>query len=528
MESSEPPQSAGERAGQDDQGIVANLSTADLERLSAYCGPEVYSMVEDEKQREIKERNNAMREAIKDPAKSKREGRSKIGPTAEFITIKSKTDKEDTPAKPENVQNGKPLREILGLDVFYNTAKHIRVGFRVMLDVELSKLLEWLAPSEEERAAKEMVLVQLEMVVAALFPKAQMCVFGSYVTGLSLPGGDIDVCIKANGDEIAMLRLLVYALSRLELLHSFECVFNTGVPVVKAIDKNTGVKLDISIWQANAINTTNFVKAKCKEYKYMQPLVLLLKLFLQLRNLNDTYIGGIGSYLLYCMVLSFLQMHDATCRKSSDDDNTLANMFIDFFYYWGFIRDYDQFVTTVRGFGHVYPRTLFKTNTDSAMLACESPLEPSVDIGRHAFNMGSACSAFQQAFFALRDKETVMDARHRGDFRFERSSGSILENLYDPSHPVFQHRAQSSAAIPTSRRYQYQKFPNFENSLREVCRQLGEVTDRNEEGVVFNPQKKLMGSISQKEDSTSNDGKTDNVPFYVIAEAITNEFYSNE
>ncbi|ORM40181.1 Non-canonical poly(A) RNA polymerase PAPD7 [Babesia sp. Xinjiang] len=403
MESSAKAEGDGQRAEDGERGIVANLSPADLERLSAYYGPEVYSMVEDERHQEIIERNSA-----------------------------------------------------------------IRVD----------------------------------------------------VTGLSLPGGDIDVCVEGKGDDIVTLKFLVYTLSKLDLLHSFECVFNTPVPVVKAIDKNTEEG-------RSTVRIDNHKNIQCKQYKYMQPLILLLKFFLQLRNLNDTYIGGIGSYLLYCMVLSFLQMHDATCRKSSDEENTLATMFVDFFYYWGFVRDYSQFVTTVRGLGHVYPRTLMQSK-DTSMLSCESPLDPSIDIGKNAFNMSCACTAFKQAFFILRDKETVTDSRQRDDYKFEAGGDCILESLYDPSHPIFQHRAKSRLTYPISKGYQYQKFSNFDDSLRRVCSQLREIVRDTDEGSVFNAQKKLMGSISQKDDAAPNDGTSSEVPFYVISEAITNEFYSND
>lgn len=78
----------------------------------------------------------------------------------------------------------------------------------------------------------------------------------------------------------------------------------------------------------------------------MQPLILLIKLFLQSRSLGDTYFGGVGSYLLYCMVLSFLQLHNSSTNNTFDDKNSLATLFMDFFYYWGFVRDYKQFTTS--------------------------------------------------------------------------------------------------------------------------------------------------------------------------------------
>ncbi|GIX61025.1 topoisomerase-related nucleotidyltransferase [Babesia caballi] len=254
----------------------------------------------------------------------------------------------------------------------------------------------------------------------------------------------------------------------------------------------------------------------------MQPLILLIKFFLQLRNLNDTYLGGIGSYLLYCMVLSFLQMHDACCRKSSDDVTTLSNMFVDFFYYWGFIRDYDQFVTTVRGLGHVYPRVLLNSR-EGGMLSCESPLDPSVDIGKNSFNMASARVAFQQAFFVLRDKEKILDTRHPADFKFERGGECILESIYDPSHPIFQHRTQSRIMQPTRLAYSYQKFPNFDDSLTKVCERLRQVVASAEEGSVFNAQKRLMGSLSHKDGESAEANVTESAPFYVISEAITRD-----
>lgn len=47
----------------------------------------------------------------------------------------------------------------------------------------------------------------------------------------------------------------------------------------------------------------------------MRPLILVLKLFLQQRELNEVYTGGIGSYALITMVTAFLQLH--TSRRPS-------------------------------------------------------------------------------------------------------------------------------------------------------------------------------------------------------------------
>ena len=40
------------------------------------------------------------------------------------------------------------------------------------------------------------------------------------------------------------------------------------------------------------------------EFKY---LVFVFKCFLRIRGLGETYTGGIGSFLLFCMILFYLQ-----------------------------------------------------------------------------------------------------------------------------------------------------------------------------------------------------------------------------
>ncbi|KAK1444556.1 poly A RNA polymerase domain containing protein [Babesia gibsoni] len=507
--------------------LIANLSALELERLSAYYGAEVYSMVDDGAHKEIVERNTAMREAVKEFGKAKQGQRSKVDMAGAFINLSRDSTKNEKAKESTNDTSEKCLREILGLNSFYDAISTTRVPFMVMLDVELYKLIEWLSPTEEERNAKEMVILTLEMVVNALFPDARVEVFGSYISGLSLPGSDVDVCIGVEEHDLTALKIIVYALSRLDLLHSFECVFNTPVPVVKAIDKNTGVRIDISVWQKAACNTTSFVRQKCDQFKYMQPIVILLKLFLQMRNLSDTYFGGIGSYLLYCMVLSFLQMHDSSCYRRSDESNTLALLFIDFFYYWGFIRDYEQFTTTVCGLGHVFPRSLLKEK-EAGMLSCQSPLEPSIDIGKNAYNMSSARTAFQQAFFALRAKALYIDGRHSNDFKYEKGKECILQQIYDTSHPVFQHRKKGYFKGTAKAAYKYSNLNNFSSSLAEVCQQLRSTIDSGEVDSVFNAQKQLMASLSHKLEGEATEVASRDTPFYIISEAITKQFYSSD
>lgn len=39
----------------------------------------------------------------------------------------------------------------------------------------------------------------------------------------------------------------------------------------------------------------------------MKQLIIILKCFLKQRDLNETYTGGVGSFLLFCLLLTFLR-----------------------------------------------------------------------------------------------------------------------------------------------------------------------------------------------------------------------------
>ncbi|KAK2196572.1 Nucleotidyltransferase Trf4-like [Babesia duncani] len=226
-----------------------------------------------------------------------------------------------------------------------------------------------------------------------------------------------------------------------------------------------------------------------------------------MRNLGDTYFGGIGSYLLYCMVLSFLQLHDSSSYQQGNENNTLASLFVDFFYYWGFLRDYDS----VRGLGHVYPRRL-NPNDAEAMFCCENPVDPSIDIGKNVRNMRTIRGAFQHAFITLKSIQAEMDDNRNTwiNRNFNSSNRTILEHLYDQSHAIFQYRERNGAAMPTWKKFKPQYLPNDCKSLmaacKELCKAISEGMDKNDDAT---------GTITSEPES---------VPFYVEAQATAQEY----
>jgi len=66
--------------------------------------------------------------------------------------------------------------------------------------------------------------------------------------------------------------------------------------------------VDISLNQTNGIQAGRVVNRLLQQMPALQPLIMIIKLFLSQRSMNEVYTGGLGSYAIVCMVVSFLQV----------------------------------------------------------------------------------------------------------------------------------------------------------------------------------------------------------------------------
>lgn len=73
-------------------------------------------------------------------------------------------------------------------------------------------------------------------------------------------------------------------------------------------EKTTDVRVDISFNMNNGVKSAEMIKHYMSVYPMLPKLVLVLKQFLAQRDMNEVFYGGISSYSLILMVVSFLQV----------------------------------------------------------------------------------------------------------------------------------------------------------------------------------------------------------------------------
>ncbi|XP_046416128.1 non-canonical poly(A) RNA polymerase protein Trf4-1-like isoform X2 [Neodiprion fabricii] len=177
------------------------------------------------------------------------------------------------------------------------------------LHQEIEDFFTYMRPSVEEQKLRLRVVKRIEDVIHDLWPNSKVEVFGSFRTGLYLPTSDIDLVVIGMW-KMLPLRTLERALLDRNIAEptSIKVLDKASVPIVKLTDKETEIKMDISFNMDNGVKSAELINSYKHEFPVLDKLVMVLKQFLLQRDLNEVFTGGISSYSLVLMTISFLQV----------------------------------------------------------------------------------------------------------------------------------------------------------------------------------------------------------------------------
>jgi hypothetical protein len=199
----------------------------------------------------------------------------------------------------------------------------------VDLHNEILDFVSFIKPTKSEIKRRETLVDHCRAIVNELWPTAKLEVYGSYGSGMYLPSSDIDMVVLECPDENPFcLRKLASVIKADENFDKVQLIEKARVPIIKWEDVPSGIPLNVCFGQEDGLVNTEWIKQHMKLLQPLQPLLLVLKQFLYNRDLNETYTGGVGSYLLTMTIISFLQHHpgNADEHKSTCFTGTKAGM----------------------------------------------------------------------------------------------------------------------------------------------------------------------------------------------------------
>ncbi len=156
--------------------------------------------------------------------------------------------------------------------------------------------------------------------------------YGSFITNLSIEGSDVDILIKyksiQNTTFVSDLISILY--KNKDKFDYIKPITTASVPVIKIqfditslielkdipnyLEKDdlNKLKFDLTFkeetfYSINYIKTIEFVQESINNYPNIKKIVLFMKRYFKIINLNKSYNGGLSSYSLFLIVLAFLK-----------------------------------------------------------------------------------------------------------------------------------------------------------------------------------------------------------------------------
>jgi non-canonical poly(A) RNA polymerase PAPD5/7 len=203
---------------------------------------------------------------------------------------------------------------------------------------------------------------------------------------------DIDLVIlskvMANSRKDNTLHHLANTVKRAGLTSKVSIIAKAKVPIIKFITTQEygRFNVDMSVNQRNGIAAAGVVNGFLKNWsqdenggKALRGLIMITKSFLAQRGMNEVFTGGLGSYAIVCLAISFLQLHPKIRRGEIDPEQNLGVLLMDFFELYGWYFNYEKTGISIRDggryFGKVERGWAEFDRRGQGLLSVEDPLD---------------------------------------------------------------------------------------------------------------------------------------------------------
>ena len=205
---------------------------------------------------------------------------------------------------------------------------------------------------------------------------------------------------------------------------------NLSVKIIRiiTIEAYSEMNIDISIENEkhNGLKCVNLVKSYLKEYSALKPITIALKAILQSANLHNPNKGGLSSYGLILMVVSYIQSQKDNFDLKNEPD-IIGKIFYGFLKHYGILFDFNKYLIVT------YPaneanivnndkESYLNINQFSQEFIILDPLNNKNNVANSSFQFMNLKMAFMIAFMVT--KEDCDCGCHYGKAVYENSFNS--------------------------------------------------------------------------------------------------------
>ncbi|KAL1986809.1 hypothetical protein VTN96DRAFT_5462 [Rasamsonia emersonii] len=330
--------------------------------------------------------------------------------------------------KPRSSENGTPWLELMEPTLHLGTRLHN----------EILAFYNWVKPQPYEDIIRRDLVARLQSAFQSRYYGAEVHAFGSFASGLYLPIADMDLVllsttymrtgVKTFGEKKGQIYAYAAFLRNLDIAvpGSIETIASARVPILKFVDKLTGLRVDLSFDNNSGLLANQTFERWKAEYPAMPAIVAIIKQFLLLRGLNEVPTGGLGGFSIICLVVSLLQHMP---RGEGNSGPNLGSILMDFFDFYGNKFDYTSIGIRMEPPGF-FNKRVYGANAENRpqRLAIEDPNNRDNDISGGTREIRLIFQCFSQAFDALRDRMILAAKSGSKDITF---LDAIIAGRYD-------------------------------------------------------------------------------------------------
>lgn len=299
----------------------------------------------------------------------------------------------------------------------------------------------------EERSNRDAIVSTITQLAKQRFPESATHLFGSYATGLHIPGSDIDLVITG-GNLKGMTKtvrtqrgfatnVMPIKKARVPIL-KFNAIVPRGSsgrgPGGFSIDNNNNsqqqqqqkqeqqqqeekkqqrktecleriIQCDVSFDHISGLDAVTFVRQAIIDYPEARPIFLVAKTLLRQHQLNDVCFGGLGSFTLFNMVISHLQQWQNNFSNIVPLSLKSKRLLESFFTLYGTNLSVTTIGISTRDGGSYYDRAT--RYPDAKMkgqgISVEDPTLTTNELGTNCYKLGVIRKLFEDAAKALRE-----------------------------------------------------------------------------------------------------------------------------
>ncbi|MAX45321.1 MAG: hypothetical protein CMB24_00815 [Euryarchaeota archaeon] len=173
---------------------------------------------------------------------------------------------------------------------------------------------------------KESLYNHLKKSIASKFEGSKLSVFGSAESGLSLKGGDFDLCLEISDANEKKILKKIGGMLRGQGMEEVKIITGAKVPIVKFIDPRSGLHVDISINNSLALHNTRLLSSYAKSDNRVKELAICVKHWALHRNVSDSVNGTLSSYAWSILVIDHLIEQGVVANLQSGDDRVVIEL----------------------------------------------------------------------------------------------------------------------------------------------------------------------------------------------------------